>query len=304
MPSPAAGPACAVDCGDGAQFRVRRSGPSSAGLTAVLVSGMGIPLEQWAPLQVALDGHGFAAVAFDRPPMRNSSAARAAPTPHERAREILGLIRRLDLTRVIVVGHSYGGLLAIHLAHLLSSEQLLGEVLVDSTHPLQLLRSVRQRRGLPWVEQALQTAWLRSRLGFSVSPKQSVLQGLDAADSAAIAQALKDPGTWTTAIAELRAWRDEDTSYYQVGSPLWQIPTPLTVLCLQASTRTDPIHQELQEDLLVRAGGGQMVAVDELDHYEVVQAADGVHLICQAILELAATAADPGLVDVIRQGQL
>lgn len=119
-----------VDVGD-AWLRVRDQGPRSHEvLPVVLVHGYGSRLEIWDEIQseiatsrrvIAYDQRGFGL--SERP------AGAYGPLPH--ARDLIAVLDHLQIARAIVVGHSYGGGVAVRSA-LYAPQRIAGLGLIDA----------------------------------------------------------------------------------------------------------------------------------------------------------------------------
>lgn len=141
-----------------------------AGRPVVFLHGFGTSLDTWrfivAPLKneyrlVLLDlkGHGFS----DRPHDEQYSV-------HAHARVVMGLIRYLELERVVLVGHSYGSVVALavaletrnHMQGLVSGAAMIsGSVDIDNLpFVLRLLRTPL----IGWLSVKLTSASFRTRL--------------------------------------------------------------------------------------------------------------------------------------------
>jgi poly(3-hydroxyoctanoate) depolymerase len=86
------------------------------GTPLLLLNGIGSHVGMWRPLEQALPG--LRLIAFDAPGAGRSPAPRGPLTFAGHARVALGLLDRLGLDRVDVLGFSFGGLVAQHLARL------------------------------------------------------------------------------------------------------------------------------------------------------------------------------------------
>lgn len=100
---------------DGARLRYRESGTGSV---VVLLHGNPGFLEDFAPDDTngtfATLARGFRTIAIDRPGHGYSERPSAAgTTPREQARLLHAMLQRLDVARPILVGHSWGGGLAL-----------------------------------------------------------------------------------------------------------------------------------------------------------------------------------------------
>jgi len=88
---------------------VQEEGPAN-GPPVVFIHGTGAWSEIWRGTMHALAGAGFRAIALDMPPFGYSSRPASADYGDDaQARRILGALDALQLQRVTLVGHSFGG---------------------------------------------------------------------------------------------------------------------------------------------------------------------------------------------------
>jgi pimeloyl-ACP methyl ester carboxylesterase len=101
-------------------------------LTIVMESGGGASLAAWSGVEATLATRtGATVVAYDRAGFGGSGLGPAELTPRQQVRQLHQALERLETApHRIVVGHSYGGLLAVLHAHLYP-ENVRGLVLVD-----------------------------------------------------------------------------------------------------------------------------------------------------------------------------
>jgi pimeloyl-ACP methyl ester carboxylesterase len=101
-------------------------------LTIVMESGGGASLDDWAGLDSTLARRtGTTVVAYDRAGFGRSETGPADLTPEQQVRQVSLALERLGTpSSRVVIGHSYGGLLAVMHGHLYA-DQVRGLVLVD-----------------------------------------------------------------------------------------------------------------------------------------------------------------------------
>jgi len=101
-------------------------------LTIVMESGGGATLDAWSGVDAELARRtGATVVTYDRAGFGESETGPVDLTAQEQVRQLNDALVRLDApTRRIVVGHSYGGVMAVLQAHLYS-KLVRGVVLVD-----------------------------------------------------------------------------------------------------------------------------------------------------------------------------
>lgn len=98
---------------DGLKMRVLESGTGPK--SVVLLHGMLGSADDWETVIPLLEGR-YRVIAIDRPGQGFSEAPREDNTLAVNARLVRGLMTVLDLKDVVVVGHSYGGSVALQLA--------------------------------------------------------------------------------------------------------------------------------------------------------------------------------------------
>jgi poly(3-hydroxyalkanoate) depolymerase len=103
-----------VDVGRRLRLRVSAAGRPLEGPPLLLCNGLGASLELWQPVRDALGS--WPTVAFDAPGVGGSDVPRYPPTMRGIAGTVAGLLDRLGLERVDVLGVSWGGALAQELA--------------------------------------------------------------------------------------------------------------------------------------------------------------------------------------------
>lgn len=121
-------------------------------VTVVFCNGMGMPLELWQPVVDRLPDD-YAVVRYDRP----AAATRRADDLDEQVGEIDDVLAAaqadgIDTGRLILVGHSYGGVLAEAYARL-RPRRVAGLVLADAAVPAEYAGVVADNDGggeLPW----------------------------------------------------------------------------------------------------------------------------------------------------------
>ena len=105
-------------------------------LTIVMESGGGASAESWSGVDTLLARRtGATVVAYDRAGFGGSGIGPADLTPRQQVRQLDEALARLGTPAArILVGHSYGGLLAVLHAHVYSGK-VRGVVLVDPMNP-------------------------------------------------------------------------------------------------------------------------------------------------------------------------
>jgi non-heme chloroperoxidase len=130
-----------VTTGDGAQLHTVRAG---SGPPVLLVHGLTASSEDWGPVAERLVDQGLEVVAVDQRGHGRSTLGRAPFSPRQLGDDLAQVIEALDLDRLVVVGHSMGGMAALSLAvgHPgLLADRVVGLVLVSTTARIAGLRN-------------------------------------------------------------------------------------------------------------------------------------------------------------------
>ena len=115
----------------GAEIFVQELGPLT-GPPVLFIHGFGAWSETWRPTMQALADEGFRAIAVDVPPFGFSAVTGEDGYSREaQARRLISLLDFLQITRVTLLGHSYGGRPAVT-ATLLAPDRVERLVLVDA----------------------------------------------------------------------------------------------------------------------------------------------------------------------------
>lgn len=122
----------------GRRLHVLQTGTSGHGPAVVVLPALGTPALEWHQVLDALP-EDITAYVVDRGGIGWSDPApRGLRTPMALADEITALMDALELTSVVLVGHSYGGIVA-RVAAACQPGRVVGLVLVDSSHEDQML---------------------------------------------------------------------------------------------------------------------------------------------------------------------
>ena len=247
----------------GRRVHTMTAGAASATTGVLLESALGCPCSEWVIVQAQLAQDGIRSIAYDRPGVGWSPAADRADTPDEHAHHLSALLEALKCDRVVLVGHSVGGLLArsFWLRH---SEKVAAIVLVDASHPDQHLRSSRQREGFRALQAQLRAARRRPASLTLTGDVASLPSPYD--ELTHIAATV--PAAIKTALAELKAWLgawDRDAAR---ANDLGELP--VTVLTAGESVVRDPAHRVLQRELLALSASARHVVYEGATHQGIV----------------------------------
>lgn len=251
----------------GAEARSAGDGP-----VVVLESGMAATAEHWERIAGPL-GDRFTTVTYQR---AGYGASRYRGTGEYRFETMVDDL--VELTRhvagdrpVVLVGHSLGGYLA-----LLAAEQLGGQVrgvaLVDSSHPAELRRSLRQAEGGRALTSTLAIMPGSLRAGFgSLLPRAPWIDRLpEPVRPLALAQ-YRDPELWAAARRE---WRVVQERFEDESTGLPRIDVPLVVVTAGRTARADSVQADLHDEFAAAAPRAQRHLIADADHDEILTDAD------------------------------
>lgn len=262
-------PGATVSVG-GRDVHVRVTGEPSDAPTVVLEAGMGCPLQQWSWVQQELSGAGYQVLSYDRAGLGWSQPVPGSRDAAAMAEELHDLLAALDMggRPLVLVGHSVGGLLVRVYADR-HPRRVRGLVLVDATHPDELVRSRKQQRGLPWLEQSTKSSYVRSLLGIQrLLPPEQTWSTLPAQEWLQLAHLQSQAGGWRTTLRELEAWK------HQIPEQVRQTQLPdgvrLAVVTSGVSIRNDPVHEKLQGELAALRTGATHEIIRPADHYGLI----------------------------------
>ncbi|MEV4847558.1 alpha/beta fold hydrolase [Micromonospora matsumotoense] len=250
----------------------RSGGAAGDGPLVVLESGMAATAEHWERIAGPL-GDRFTTVTYQR---AGYGASRYRGTGEYRFETMVDDL--VELTRhvagerpVVLVGHSLGGYLA-----LLAAEQLGGQVrgvaLVDSSHPAELRRSLRQAEGGRALTSTLAIMPGSLRAGFgSLLPRAPWIDRLpESVRPLALAQ-YRDPELWAAARRE---WRVVQERFSDEATGLPRIDVPLVVVTAGRTARTDAVQADLHDEFAAAAPRAQRHLIADADHDEILTDAD------------------------------
>jgi pimeloyl-ACP methyl ester carboxylesterase len=234
-----------VDIGGGRSLYLECVGAGSP--TVVLEAGFGGRSHDWAEVQPQLEAT-TRTCAYDRAGLGSSLAI---PGVHDASDEITDLQRLLEHAKIappyVMVGHSYGGLLARLFAHT-HPDDTAGIVLVDSMGPNQIRRELASWRAQPPA--------LRSRL-----PKpdaEPIIDGVDLRAGDTLAAGITTLGDTPLAVITRGRLADEEqalpTRARQVIQRLW---TTLQDELAALSTNHVHVVARRSDHFVQRSIGGQ-----------------------------------------------
>ncbi len=256
-----------VDVG-GYRLHVHAEGRGQPGPAVLLEAGLGCPLDTWGWIQPRI-ARTAPVISYDRAGIGGSDRG---PRPRS-ARLILDeLDRVLAATGLpgpyVLVGHSFGGLLVRAFAARHPGD-VAGLVLADATHPDQLRRSRRQRRGTPEMRMQMEQAATIAALGFNRWSRTTMVTGVrDLPDARRARARMLTAKATRTACDELDGWLSH------VAEEVRDLPVPpgcrLAVVTAGEVAAADPVHGELQAELAALAPGSIHRIVPHADHLGLV----------------------------------
>ncbi|WP_424216409.1 alpha/beta hydrolase (plasmid) [Streptomyces sp. BI20] len=273
-------------CGSGniLDHHVRRGAPD--GPVLVLEAGLMNTSAAWLLVADLLDP-ALTVVLYDRAGYRAS--LRRCPEDYslnESATDLAELVTAVTdelpdtAGPLVVAGHSLGGYLGHRAAAL--TDRIRGLVLVDPTHPHELLRSRRQREGSRGVNLTMKLGPWSAAFGAGLLIDK---KGLFAyADGNPHQRTLRIEGsavpTWRAA---LREWNYSYAFMLDGGRPLDRLDIPVSVIAAESTLRDTPEHGELYEDYLASGTGGEIVTVPGSTHLSVTGGVDHAPRTAEAI---------------------
>lgn len=258
-----------VDAG-GHRLMVRITGQDLPGPPVLFENGMTYPMETWAWIQAAVAALA-PTICYDR-----AGLGLSEPGPRPRtAAAATGELRRLLANAgikgpFILVGHSFGGLLIRHFAHHHPGD-VAGMVLVDSAHPDQLRRSIRQRLGLVTLRERMVATERRSVFGLlrrTMRDEDIWIATLPPADRAIVRARMMRTQTWRASNVEIDGWLEHVNA--EVRDTRLPPRCPLAVLTAEDTIGADPAHLSLQAELAGLSGNSFHQVIERAGHISLI----------------------------------
>ncbi|MFP8903570.1 alpha/beta hydrolase [Streptomyces atacamensis] len=168
----------------------------------------------------------------------------------------------------VLAGHSLGGYL-VHRAAAAAPGRVHGLVLVDPTHPRELLHSRRQREGSRGVNLTMKLGPWSSVFGAGLLIDKKGLFSF--AEGSPYHRKLRlegsAPSTWRSARRE---WDYSYAFMLDGGRPLDRLDVPVSVVAAEGTVRDTPEHRELYEEYLASGTGGRITTVPGSNHLSVL----------------------------------
>ncbi len=271
---------------DGSRTHIRRMGTGNPAPTVVFESGMATPLEMWDRVQRAV-AEVAPTISYDRPGIGRSDAIARPRTAALAGDRLVRLLEVLDVAGpLILVGHSYGGLLLRDFAQR-HADRVAGVVLVDPTHPEQLERSPRQRAGAETARAAISDStlaasvgWLRLR-GLDLGEECS---GLGDAQRSTVVARMTSTSHWRATAQERDAWVNHVAD--EVRHTVLPPAAPVFVLTAGRTAEQDPVQTDLHAELAAQSSAGVHQVVPGASHLGLLCSPEQARVTAAAVLEV------------------
>ncbi|QWF82483.1 alpha/beta hydrolase [Amycolatopsis sp. CA-230715] len=278
-----------VDVG-GYRLHVHTAGLDNEGPTVLFEAGMSCSLEVWAWVQDEI-ARDTPTVSYDRAGLGRSDRGPRPRTAEDMRAELDQVLEAAGTKGpYVLVAHSFGGLLVRKFAHD-HPDRVAGMVLVDSSHPEQMVRSARQALGLPLMRSTIQNAVLLAAVGINRLSDRYIVSGVEhlpeRVREAACARMLAHR-TWKTTLQELRGWLD--TVNDEVRDTTLPADLPLAVVTADVPNRADPVHDELQDELAALSANSKRLVVPDSDHLGLVMKERFAKYVTEAVADVVRAA--------------
>ena len=290
-------------CGTGniLTYHVRRGAPGAP--TLVCEAGLMNSSATWLLTADHLDPR-ISVLVYDRAGYRTS--LRRCPEDYSLRESVDDLVEVIadgvDPTGpCVLAGYSLGGYLA-HRAAAAAPERVNGLVLVDPTHPRELMHSRRQREGSRGVNLTMKLGPNTVLFGGGLLIDKRGLYAF--ADGSPHYNTLRIEGS---AVSTWRAARREwDHSYAFLldgGRPLDRLNVPVSVVAAESTMRDTPEQRELYEDYLASGTGGRIVTIAGTSHLSIIGGVEEAPKTTRAIEAAVAEIVETGEEDSLRGRQ-
>lgn len=174
---------------------------------------------------------------------------------------------------VFLAGHSLGGYVAYRMAstpHRGSGDKeptpaIDGVILIDPTHPNELLRSRRQREGSAGTDMTLKLGPISTLLGTGLLVDKASLLAF-AHGSPYLKQLRLENSAASTWRASNREWRYSYAHMLDGEHELKKAPVPVSVIAAGDTMSAEKEQKELYEHFVSLGTGGQVITVDGASH--------------------------------------
>ncbi|MGC5394201.1 alpha/beta fold hydrolase [Streptomyces sp. DT20] len=259
-----------VHCGSGNIIAYHLRPGASDGPVLVCEAGLMSTSTAWLLIADHLDP-AVTVVVYDRAGYRGS--LRRCPDTYSLSESVNDLVDvvtdALGVRRTCVLaGHSLGGYL-VHRAAATAPDLVKGVILVDPTHPRELLHSPRQRVGARAADMTMRLGPWTSFFGggLLLDKKEMFDFARGTAHHRALRLEVSAPGTWRAARRE---WSRAYAFMMDGGRPLDRLEIPVSVIAAELTLRKSPEHRELLEEYVSSGSRGEIVTIADSTHLSVV----------------------------------
>ncbi len=249
-------------------YRVLGEDAAASGPVVILESGMAATTEHWERIAARLVSR-FTTVTYQRAGYGVSRYRAGAEFRFDTmVDDLTDVAKHVAGGRpIVLVGHSLGGYLALLAAERLGA-QVRGVALVDSSHPAELQRSIRQAEGGRALTGALalMPASLELGLGSLLQRPEWVDRLPREARTTALAQ-YRDAKLWAAARRE---WRVVKERFERFDGVLPRISAPLLVITAGQTAATDAVQVDLHDEFAAAAPQARRHLVQGADHDEIL----------------------------------
>jgi pimeloyl-ACP methyl ester carboxylesterase len=277
-----------IDVG-GHRLHLHCAGPlEDGGPTVILEAGAGMASPIWAWVQTQVDDT-TRVCSYDR---AGYGWSNVGPLPRDAktiAAELHALLESAAIAGpLILVGHSIGGVYTRVYARLYP-EDVVGMVLVDSSHPDQLRRSPALKAAQDRGWQVLRLAPMLARLGVLriTGMLNSPFDGLPNRQHDEMSAFLATPLQLETTLAELMSWESSAT---QARSSSFRADMPLAVVSATVGSLEGLL--QLQVELAELSQRGALITVEGASHTSLLSNEAHAALTAAAILNVVAAVED------------
>jgi pimeloyl-ACP methyl ester carboxylesterase len=276
-----------VDVG-GHRLHLKVIGEAQGGPTVILEAGMASISSNWGWVQLEL-AKTTRVVAYDRAGLGWSDAGTRPLDAAKSARELHTVLEHAGIEGpYVLAGHSYGGLVVRMFADSYPDE-VVGMVLVDSSHPDQWMR-IPASKGGQTVAVGNRITALFTRFGLMrlFHLEESYIKGLPPREYAEMRAYLSTPDGWLAGADGLIAWRDLSRGQVNATRSLGNLP--LFVLSVTEQDHFADVLTTLQAELPSLSSNSRQVTVEGATHYTLVSMQNYAAIVSDAILQVVAAA--------------
>lgn len=276
-----------VDVG-GHRLHLNVMGEAKNSPTIILEAGMASISSNWGWVQSEL-AKMTRVVAYDRAGLGWSDTGTKPLDAAKSARELHTALERAGVEApYVLAGHSYGGLV-VRMFTDLYPDEVVGMVLVDSSHPDQWTR-IPASKGGQTVAVGNRITALLAQFGVMrlFHLEESFIKGLPPREYAEMRAYLSTPDGWLAGADGLIAWRDLSRVQVNATRPLGSLP-----LYVLSVTEQDHYAEELtalQTELPALSSNSQHVTVKGATHYTLVSMPMYAAVVSNAILQVVEAA--------------